>query len=407
MSSLRHLYTHIQLYGMKHKHLYLLSLMFFFWKIFDGIVSYITPLVLTQSGMSETKMGLVYSSSSLFGALFDIVLSRYLKNSNYRRIFIILFITSFAYPLLLWQAKTLFVYILAMGMWGLYYDLANFGTFDFISRKLNPEEHTSSFGVIDVFRAMGTLISPIIAGLVIIQLIDWKSYAAALFFLAISFMFFIEMLIFSKKSHYEYIKNIQSRKVSLFREIDTFKRVFKKVMPMVIVTSLIFLTDAFFWTIGPIFSEQYKQIHPLNGMFLAGYSLPTLLMGWFVGDIAAKYGKSKTTFISFLLASVVLTTFAFIGKSPIALFMGVLLFSTFISVTFTTSKSIFSEKINENPKEENVLEAWVDLGANFGYIVGPAAAGILADKVGNLESFSVLGVIGIICSLFLLNKKYS
>ncbi|MBX4206153.1 MFS transporter, partial [Candidatus Microgenomates bacterium] len=339
MASLRHLYIHIQTYGMKHKHLYLLSLMFFFWKIFDGIVSYVTPLVITEAGFSKTAMGLIYSSSSVFGAIFDIVLSRYLKNSNYRRIFIILFAISFAYPLILWQAKTVFVYIIAMAIWGLYYDLATFGTFDFVSRKLAPEEHTSSFGVIDVFRAIGTLVAPIIAGLIIVELVDWKSYAAALFFLAIAFMFFIQMLIHAKKSHYEYIKNSEGRKVSLFKEIDTFKKVFRKVSPMVIITSLIFLMDAFFWTIGPIFSETYKQVHPLNGMFLAAYSLPTLLMGWFIGNIAKKYGKNKTTYISFLLGSIVLTTFAFVGKNPFALFAAVLVFSTFLSITLTTSHS--------------------------------------------------------------------
>ncbi|MBX4205735.1 MFS transporter, partial [Candidatus Microgenomates bacterium] len=132
------------------------------------------------------------------------------------------------------------------------------------------------------------------------------------------------------------------------------------------------------------------------------YSLPTLLMGWFIGNIAKKYGKNKTTYISFLLGSIVLTTFAFVGKNPFALFTAVLVFSTFLSITLTTSHSIFTEKINETPKEENVLEAWADLGGNFGYIVGPTAAGFLADRVGNLESFSVLGVIGIVCSIFLI-----
>lgn len=381
--------------------------MMFFWKIFDGIISYITPLVITGEGFSKTTMGIIYASSSVFGAIFDVVLSKYLKNSNYRRIFLALMIVSFIHPLLLWQSKTIWMFLIAMSTWGLYYDLANFGIMDFISRKMSPDEHASSFGVTDVFRALGNLIAPILAGILIVgSVITWNLFAISWVFVAFALIVLLVDILFSRKSHYEYIKLQKERSTSLFGEIFLLLSTLKFVFPVFILTTLIFIYDAFFWTIGPLFSEQFSNIHPLNGLFMAGYSLPTLLIGWFVGDISKKFGQTKTAFYAFLFGSLALIPFAFIGKFPVLLFCIVLISSAFVAISLSTVKAIYSDLILMKPHKESEIGAWSDLGTNFGFIIGPLAAGILSDKLGNIESFSVFGVIGAMVSVILIRSKF-
>lgn len=405
MSSLRDLYVHVQTYGMKHRHLYLISLMMFFWKMFDGIISYITPLVVVDSGISKTTMGLIYSSSSVFGVIFDIVLSKYLKNSNYRKIFLLLMIVSCVHPLILWQAKTIWMFVIAMATWGLYYDLANFGILDFISRKVSPEEHTSSFGVTDVFRALGNLLAPILAGVLIVEIIDWKLYALSWFFVILAALVLLIAVLFAKRSHYEYLRLHKERTTSFFEEVFALLSTIRFIYPMLILTIIIFIYDAFFWTLGPIFSEQFAVIHPLNGLFLAAYSFPTLVVGWFVGGIAKKYGNYKTAYYSFLAGSALLLVFWFLNTSPVILFLLVLFSSALTSISLSASKGVFSKAIIDHPHKENEIQGLSDISLNIGYVIGPVSAGFLADRIGNLQSFTVLGVIGILASLYLLRLK--
>src|SRR3972149_10247312 len=150
MRDLRHLMLHVKTYGRSHQALYLLSLVILFWAVFDGITTYITPLVLIESGLSKTAMGLIYASSSVFGAGFDFLMCRLFKNSYYRRVFLGMFAFSALYLVALAGAKTIWIYLLAMVFWGIYYDLKNFGSFDFVARFTKNADHSSSFGVISV-----------------------------------------------------------------------------------------------------------------------------------------------------------------------------------------------------------------------------------------------------------------
>lgn len=145
--SLSHLGSHIKRFEFSQRLLYLVSFMLFFWALFDGILGYLVPVVITSSGLSKTEMGLIFGFSSVAGAVFDFLLSKYLKNTHFRRIYLIMFACCFVYPLLLWQAKGIWLYLLAMSVWGLYYDLENFGNYDFVGRKAEEEEHASHFGV--------------------------------------------------------------------------------------------------------------------------------------------------------------------------------------------------------------------------------------------------------------------
>ncbi len=405
MSSFRHLYTHIQTYGVKHRHLYLFSVMLLFWSVFDGMISYITPIVITGEGMSKTAMGIIYASSSVFGALFDIVLGSVIKKPHFRRLILLMFIVSFIHPLILWQAKSLFVYLIAMATWGLYYDFLGFGTYDFVSRKTESSEHSSSFGVIDVFRSIGHVLAPIFAGLVIVTLVDLKVYSLAWAFLLISLSVFIFLLIYLKRHHFEYIKPQKENRLSFFKEMHLWKGLIKFTFPILCVFLFINIYDAFFWTIGPLFSEQFKQIHPLNGLFMAAYSLPVLTLGWLTGEIDKKFGKSKAIYLSLFLGSLILLLFKLFENNPFVLIGLVFATASFSAIAIIIAKGAYSNLISQKPEQESALEALGDMSVNVGYVIGPVSAGFLADKAGNMESFVVLGVVGILFSIFLMFKK--
>lgn len=175
------------IYRSKHSKLYVLGVMLFFWAIFDASFSYLVPVVITQSGYTRTFMGLVLGSSSLFGAGLDLLLSKFLHNTHFRRIYLVMFGLCFLCPALLWKDNPLFVFVGAMAVWGFYYDLFNFGNIDFVSRKSAPKEHSHCFGVIWVFRALGYSIAPLLIGAVVSEVVDFKPYLLMWVFVARAF----------------------------------------------------------------------------------------------------------------------------------------------------------------------------------------------------------------------------
>ena len=94
MSTFRHIYYHWRQYGNSHRPLYAMAFMILLFAVFDGMTSYITPLLITEKGISKTAMGFILGSSSLAGALFDFFLAKVLKNPHFRRVFLMMFVVA-------------------------------------------------------------------------------------------------------------------------------------------------------------------------------------------------------------------------------------------------------------------------------------------------------------------------
>ena len=97
--------------------------MIFFWSIFDGILSYILPLLISEHGFSKAQMGIVLGSSSFAGAVFDILVSKYLKTPHYRTLYASVFLLSASLLGILYFGSTLWIFFLAMALWGIYWDI--------------------------------------------------------------------------------------------------------------------------------------------------------------------------------------------------------------------------------------------------------------------------------------------
>ena len=374
--------------------------MLFFWTLFEGSAEYIVPLKITQSGFSETFLGFFIGSSSIFGALFDIYLSHYFKNTHFRRIFLLMFALSFLFPFLLWKGTTLF-YIVAMIVWGIYFDLSHFGVYDFVGRKVSPENHSKHFGFIEISKSLGFILSPLFIALTIQNTISWQPFSAMLLFLIIGLGFYILLVLFSKKEKQEYVHEQHKHKLQILKELRLWKSLGKRLLPVLFLTLLFSMFDSFIWTIGPILSESYKALHPFNGLVLTLYSIPPLFVGWFVGSITRKFGKKKTAFVSFLLGALVLSVFMLL-HNLYSILLCVFITGLFVNISLPAMEGAYADYISETGQVEKEIEAVIDFFTNLGFIIGPILAGILADMFGNATALSLLGLISAWLSFFLL-----
>lgn len=392
-------YTRFRNHSTSHKYLYSLAVMLFFWAIFDGIMAYLTPLIIVQSGYSKTAMGFIISTSSMAGAFFDFVLSSFMHNSNFRRIYLVMFGFCLAFPIFLFSSHLIAFYVLAMVVWGLYWDLATFGNYDFVGRYSPKIEHAASFGVIDIFRMLGGIIAPILAGLIVLEKVGWPAFVLATIFLGISFCCYFALLKSVKgKTQNEEFRSKRVVHVNVLKELFVWERVGKMILPVMFFILIINIYDAFFWTIGPIFSESLKTIHPFGGLFMTFYFLPSMITGWFVGRFTVKHGKRKIAIVSFLTGSLVLSMIS-VFSNPIFVVFIVLVSSFLSAMAWPSLKGMFVDFISQSVNLEGEIEGLADFSGNLGYIIGPILAGVLADRLGNSMTFTVLGVGGVIAAL--------
>lgn len=371
-----------------------------FWTIFDSILTYILPMLMEEKGLSMSMIGLIIGTSSISGVFFDFIICKIFKNTDFRRIFLIMFVICFVYPMLLWQANTIWFFLFVMSLWGIYWDLFDFGTFDFVGRFVKVENHASSFGLIQIFKSLGGLIAPILVGLIVIDRVDLSAFVFSWFFLGVGFVIFL-FLIFVMKRHSPIVevKEKQKRRKSFFIEINLWRKLSKLMLPILFITFYLFFVEAFFWTLAPLYTETIN-LGIFSGVFLTAYTLPAFFVGLIVPSITKKFGKRKTALICTLIGSVLLSSFASLSN-PILEIIVVFVASCFLSLAFPAINATYADYISESPSVENEIEGIADSSFNIAYVLGPLGAGIFADMFGIQSAFSILGLVGVVIAIIL------
>lgn len=379
---------------------FVVGAMMFFMMLFDGILGFAVPIAITSHGVSKSMMGFIFGFSSIAGAFFDFYLSHTVKSVHYKRMYIGMFLVAALYGLVLYGSNSILFFLVAMGLWGMYFDFLNFANYDFISRSLPKEKFTRGFTIIDFSKSFGYVIAPIIAGAIILNTVPPSAYITAFIFLLSALLGYLVLItFFTSKSTED--THLQHRKLPALKEIVVWIRMIKTFRVPLAFIFLLYVTESFFAVIGPLISEDLVQIHPLGGLVLSAYFLPPLFVDWLVPRVTSMYGKKRVAFTAFLIASLLLSTFVLL-KSPILIVAVVLLLSTFITFSYPAIRSAVADYISENTVLEKEIEGVADFSSNLGYAIGPMLAGVLSQFFGNHMAFTIWGVIAAICILILL-----
>ncbi len=383
-------------------------MMFLFFMLFDVIITYVVPLLVLEQGYSKTLVGIIFSTAAVSGAFYSFALYKIFKKAYYRLLFTFMFLVSLIYCFVIWNAHAFILFVIGMIMWGFFYSLLNFGTLDFYSRFIPEDEMSAKFGILEAFRALGCLIAPLIAGfLVVDKVVGWEPFGTALVFLSISAFFFL-LLLREAGGVKQFIPSVESySKRGFSEEIRSWKRVGGCIFPLLFLIAVSTLNDAFFITLGPIVAERLI-FEPFDGLFMTAYFAPLLIVGALIGPITKVVGERKTAIIGLFIGSVILATISFIDN-PFIIILVVFVSACFTCMMTPISSSISATYIQNTPGTKKEVLELKDFFFNVGYIIGPIAAGIIADTVGAMQAFSVLGVLGILFAgilFFIMPDKY-
>ena len=365
-----------------------LSLILFFTFLADAILSYWVPNFLEVTLKNTSLVGLVMGFSSVIGLLADLILPQVIKGVTVRKLVLLSIVTSFIFALtLLWATWTPFIILLLMSMavWGIYYEFLGFATQQFVADSTPVKFHTAAWGIIGVFKSAAYFLGPILAGNFLSRGTEFPLYVSLLFLL-ISYAFLL-----TYRKHHDRPISVKIEEVNLVREFEHWATLFSHVWPVVVMSLMMGIIDASFWTVGAIWNEVLAERHWLGGMFLSFYILPSLFVGFIVAKWGVYKGKKKTA-EKFLLLSGILFAVLGIYEGVVWQVMIVLFASIVLSLVYPLVDGVYSDITARMGRERKHMIGLSNSTMSVAYIIGPPLSGFIASLVGNQNTFVVLGI---------------
>ena len=375
-----------------------LSTVLLFVFLADAVLSYWVPNFLEKTVENTAWVGLIMGFSSVVGLLVDLILPQVLVGVTVRKLVLFSIISSFVFSFSLYGATWVPVIILilfAMAVWGIYYEFLRFAQQQFIADSTPLRYHPAAWGILGVFKASAYFLGPIIAGN-LTPVAGRDALYLALLFTSISFL----ALFLFHKSHDRPL-DIEMDKANIFREFEHWVVLFEHVWPVIIMSLVMGIIDASFWTVGAIWNETLSEKGWLGGMFLSSYILPSLFVGFAVAKWGIYKGKKKLA-EKFLLVSGVL--FAILGfYETVAWQVGVVfLASTLLSAAYPLVEGVYSDIVARMGRERKHMIGLSSSTFSLSYIVGPPLSGFIANLVGVQKTFVVLGVLTAVIAVILI-----
>lgn len=374
------------------------SIIIFFILLGDAFLSYWIPNFLQDNLGSSLLMGLVMSFSSLVGFGADVIFPQILKGATVRKLLLSSIIASFAFigaNFLGVAMPKMWVFLVAMAVWGIYYEYLGFATQQFVADSVPMTLRSSGWAIIGIFKNLAYLLGPLLAGLILLR----GNYV---FLISTTILVSIALIVLaiSKKGH-ERVMAIEVSEVNVWRELSHWKVLFKSTWPIIILSLFMGIIDATFWTTGAVWMERLSGESFWGVLFLPAYQLPSLFMGLIVARMGIFRGKKKMAEKYLMISGLILCLFWF--KLPIFV-IPVIVFasSIFLALAYPLVEAIYSDVTARMGVERKHMIGLASSTASLAYIVGPSMSGFIANTVGEQMTFVVVGGTAAVISLLLL-----
>lgn len=380
--------------------LIIFSLIMFFISLADGIMSYVAPVYIEKFVSNSFIMGLIISFSSLVGIVCDFLFSKWFPDKPYTFFIWNTLLLAIAFPLsLLFFPPTVTVFLVAMAIWGIYYELIGFSNFHFIAAFQTHDQYASSWGLLESFKSAAYMIGPLLAGLLIN--INFKLSFTATIGFGIASIFGFTVFLKSFHHHRRIFNPVNPHKPSFLHTFRAWSTLWRKIWPIYLFLFTLSTVSSTFWTVGTLLSESLRDLHPYGGLLISAHMLPSVFIGFLAGFAARPFGKKRAAFLAGLLSGLILIPIGFVSNIPILLTL-VFLSSAFGAVCWPEISATFEDYVIRLGKSGEDMIGLQSSAISLSYIIGPVIAGFVATQIGNQFTFSVVGLTLALVSIFAL-----
>ena len=375
-----------------------ISIIFLFVSLADAMLSFWVPGFMQEKLGSAFLMGIVMSFSSVVGLIADIILPQVVQGSTARKLITLAIIISaiFAGSLLLSISFPIIIlFLLAMAVWGIYYEFLGFARQQFIANSTPHNLHASASALIVTFFAIAYTLGPVIA-----EYLE-NSGDQNVIYTAFALLVIAFVLVRTLTSRSKTYVNINHKKINILSELSHWRALFKTVWPVVLMSLMIGFIDSAFWTSGTVLSEKLGEGSVWGNFILPAYMLPSLFVVFVLMKLNIKKRKKYLAQL-FLFVSGIFLFFAGLVNNTIVLLLAVFVSSMFLAFAHPLIEAVYSDIIERLGRHRWHLIGLSNSSASIAYIIGPIIAGVISSLLGEAKTFSVLGVATVALAFILL-----
>ena len=375
-----------------------ISVIFLFVALSDAILSFWTPAFIEEKLGNAVLMGAIMSFSSVVGLGADLLLPQLIQGIHIRKLIALSLGISLLFAVIMF-ASTLFPFILifmvGMAAWGIYYEILGFTRQQFVADATPHKLHASALALIMIFLSLAYTVGPLIA-----EVLDSKGekYVIIASILLISLAFILSQFLIPKSHAHVHVV---TKNLSLWNEFKHWKTLFRVVWPMLIISIMLGVIDAAFWTTGTVYSAHLSEVNILGNFFVPAYMFPSLFMGFVIMKLNIYEHKKKLSQMFFVIAGLLLALLGF-SESVVVMLLCVFASSIFLSLVHPLVDAVYADVISRMGRQEWHLIGLCNSSWSLAYIIGPLLAGFISSLVGEKQTFAILGIAAVIVSVILL-----
>lgn len=369
----------------------------FFILLADAILSDWVPTYMESSMNSPFLMGLVMSFSSVVGFASDLMFPQLLRGIGVRKLLFLAILVGGAFSGVLMLSifrPVIVVFLLGMALWGVYYEFLGFANQQFVAETAPTHDRAKVWAVMGVFKNMAYLLGPILGG--------WLAgYGNSMVVGVSAGVTLVALLIINliRMPHREAV--LEPTKINLLSELGHWKVLVEHVWPVIVISVILGLVDATFWSVGTVFNDALAEKVWYGGFFMSVFTLPSLFIGLLVARWGIYKGKKKWAELFMLMSGVVLSLLPLMNKVEYILAV-VFVSSCLSSVTYPLVDAVYSDIVSRMGRERKHMVGLTNSTSSLAYIVGPILAGGIAQFVGVKNTFMVMGTLTALVAVVLL-----
>jgi len=370
----------------------------FFYTLGDSIMSFMAPNLIESIVDNELLTGIIFSFSSVVGLIMDYLLSNSIKEKSVLFYSFFGIVVAIFFPAVFIFKTNVLTALIAMGIWGIYYEMILFAKSHYIHHHLNHDQHDLGWAFFNAFGSLAYLIGPTFA-ISISILGDKIPLFVALSMQGITLIGLIIYRISFGNQIKQSTPPSVSQSTSFLAGIKLWGILNRRLYPVLLYLFLLNIIDATFWTMGAILANSHHS--PIANLFFVIYLLPAFVISPLGIKLSRYFGKKRTSLSGGLIAVISYGLSLFVQDfSAFMIFIGI--GSIFFAVTIPEIRGAIEDYCERLGHNSNTLVGLTSSMGSLGYIIGPILSGAIASQIGDQRAFGAIGWILAVVSLVLL-----
>lgn len=364
------------------------SLILFFLRLSDSIISFWAPNQIQTSLQSPVIMGAIISFQSVVGLAADLIFPKVLKSARVRGLvfWAIMLSALTSFSLSAGAVRPLIaIFIVTMALWGIYYELVSFASYQFIGGTVPPVIRPGAWAFTGIFLNLAYFLGPFIANMILNKGFLITQGTIVIFLVAA-----LLLLTLTRKMH-DAPTTVDFLNLNPWVEFKHWLTLSEHIWPVIIISLLLGFIDSTFYTVGSVWTEKLSAVNPWGAWFLPLYLLPSICVGIPLAHWEISNGKKKLTEKFLAVAGLILAGISISGSIPWQLAI-VGLCSSALAVCYPLLGGVYSDLIARMGSQKKDMIGLTNSVTNLSYIIWPTFAGIITVSVGERMTFAYLGV---------------